>query len=127
MPIANTADGSHSIMTAFSLFFIHLEAKEGSCYAHIVMKTKDQRGKRKNGTPKNLKYCKDKPLVLAEATKDIKSLHKCGNRLMFYKLGDMVAESWAKELNRPKMATVFAGQYLQDGAFSKFRYNEYML
>jgi hypothetical protein len=73
------SDHSQAFVNAFGKMFP--KYPKGQCYPHMVMKFKDQRGKRKRGTSGYLKHAR-RTTSLRVGEIDVKKMHKCRMQAM---------------------------------------------
>jgi hypothetical protein len=115
------SDHAQSFVNAYKTFFPH--RPRGQCFPHVLMKFKDQSGRRKRGSPGYLRYIKDQKYFKV-ASKDVRQMHKCVSSRMKEKYTAMCLEAWKMD-GEEEMAGVFYKSYVQSKDHSQFWYNEF--
>ena len=116
------SDHANSFVNAYIAFFPN--CPRGQCFPHVLLKVKDQRGRRKRGSPGYLRYNKTRK-NLKVATKDVKNMHRCKTELLKRKYTELSLKCWRQpgKDNESPMANVFDKSYVQSVEHSRFRYN----
>jgi hypothetical protein len=115
------SDHAQSFVNAYKTFFPN--RPRGQCFPHVLLKFKDQSGRRKRGSPGYLRYIKDRKYFKV-ACKDVRQMHKCGSTKMKDSYTSMCLEAWRRD-GEGAMADVFFKSYVQSIDHSRFRYNEF--
>jgi hypothetical protein len=115
------SDHAQSFVNAYKTFFPNRPI--GQCFPHVLMKFKDQSGRRKRGSPGYLKYIKDRKYFKI-ACRDVRQMHKCTTTKMKDTYTKMCLEAWRHD-GEGDMADVFYKSYVQSLDHSRFRYNEF--
>jgi hypothetical protein len=115
------SDHAQSFINAYTTFFP--TRPRGQCFPHVLMKFKDQSGRRKRGSPGYLKYIKDRKYFKV-ACQDVRQMHKCSSKPMKDTYTSMCLEAW-RQAGEGEMADVFYKSYVQSYDHSRFRYNEF--
>jgi hypothetical protein len=116
------SDHANSFVNAYKTFFP--DSPRGQCFPHVLLKVKDQRGRRKRGSPGYLSYNKTRK-NLKVATIDVKNMHRSKTELLKRKYTELSLAGWRQpgKDNETPMANVFHKSYVQSEEHSRFRYN----
>ncbi len=116
------SDHANSFVNAYINFFP--DCPRGQCFPHVLLKVKDQRGRRKRGSPGYLSYNKTRK-NLKVATKDVKNMHRCKTEKLKEKYTELSLKCWRQpgKDNESPMANVFDKSYVQSLEHSRYRYN----
>jgi hypothetical protein len=116
------SDHANSFVNAYITFFPN--CPRGQCFPHVLLKVKDQRGRRKRGSPGYLSYNKTRK-NLKVATMDVKNMHRCKTEALKRKYTELSLKCWRQpgKDNESPMANVFDKSYVQSLEHSRFRYN----
>jgi hypothetical protein len=116
------SDHANCFVNAYKTFFP--DSPRGQCFPHVLLKVKDQRGRRKRGSPGYLSYNITRK-NLKVATIDVKNMHRCKTEPLKRKYTELSLKGWRQpgKDNETPMADVFYKSYVQSEEHSRFRYN----
>ena len=116
------SDQADCFINAYKLVF--KDSPRAQCYPHVVMKVKDQAGKRKSKqNAAYIKYANDRK-NLALIHEDITRSHRCKTRSLQRLNNLLSARYWREELGEDKVASVFLDSYDSNPEHVSWRYNE---